>query len=124
MPETDKKNNNPSEMTIGQRIAYYRKKKGLTQKELSDKVGIERSLITNYEIGRVRIYDDMIIKIAIALNISSDSLLGLKDSISKNDTPSLKIIKRLKRIENLPLNQQKTILRNIDISIAGIEKET
>jgi len=109
--------------TIGKRIARFRKKQGLTQKELSEKIGIDRTLIANYEVDRVRIYDDMIARIAIALNISADVLLGVKEVIDKENTQSLKIMKRMRRIEKLPSMQQKTILRNIDLSLTGIEKE-
>ena len=64
--------------TIGQRIARIRKEKKFTQKELAKKIGIPRSLVSNYEIGRIRLYDEMVTRFAIALEVSADYLLGLK----------------------------------------------
>jgi transcriptional regulator with XRE-family HTH domain len=109
--------------TIGKRIARFRKKKGLTQKELAEKIGIDRTLITNYELGRARVYDEMLTRIALTLNVSADLLLGIKDNIDKKESHSLKIMKRVYRIEKLPLAQQKIILRGLDLNLTGIEKE-
>jgi transcriptional regulator with XRE-family HTH domain len=71
---------NLGDETIGQRIARIRKEKELTQKELANLIGIPRSLVSNYEIGRIRLYDEMVTRFAIALEISTDYLLGLKDN--------------------------------------------
>ena len=107
-------------MSIGERIAFFRKKNGLTQKELSEEIGVNRTLIANYELGRAHVYDDTLASIAMALNVSADILLGIKDGINKEKTPSLKITRRLKEIEKLPPNKQKIILRNIDLDLAGL----
>jgi transcriptional regulator with XRE-family HTH domain len=68
-----------SDFSIGQRIHKVRKKKGYTQKDLADKIGISRILVWNYENGRLRLYDEMVKRFAIALEVSTDYLLGLKD---------------------------------------------
>ena len=71
---------------IGHRIAMIRKKKGLTQQNLADKIGISRSLLSNYEVTRNRLYDEMLIRFAVALDVSLDYLVGFKDepeSLSK-----------------------------------------
>jgi len=39
-------------MELGNNIRLYRKKKGLTQLELADKVGLSRTSIVNIEAGR------------------------------------------------------------------------
>ena len=65
--------------TTGQRIAKLRKKQGMSQQTLADKIGINRYLVSDYEIGRARIYDEMVKRFAIALDVSTDYLLGLKD---------------------------------------------
>lgn len=48
----------------------------------------------------------------IALGTSSDAFLGLNGS--EIDTPSLKLVKRLKKIEALPPPKQKALLQTID----------
>lgn len=98
---------------IGKRIAKIRKEQGLTQKELADKIGIERYLLSDYELGRARIYDEMIIRLALVLSIGSDELLGLK-KMDNPTSPSLKLMKRLYKIDKLPLSKQKYLLKKID----------
>jgi len=111
-------------LNIGKRIAYFRKKRGLTQQELADKIGIDRTVIANYELSRARIYDEIIARLAVALKISADVILGIKDSTTpKNDNPTLKVMKRMRKIEELPASKQKIILRNIDLTIAGFKKD-
>lgn len=101
--------------TIGQRIARIRKQHGYTQQELANKIGIERNLISDYERGRIRLYDEMVTRFALALGAKTDDILGLKESnhIIKEE-PSLRITKRVIRIQNLPLSKQKSILQIID----------
>jgi DNA-binding XRE family transcriptional regulator len=82
MPQKPKENFIPLNLcdeTLGQRIARIRKKRKLTQKELADKIGITRSRLSNYEIDRNRLYDELLIRFAIALDVSLDYLVGLKD---------------------------------------------
>lgn len=64
--------------TLAERIKSFRKQKGYTQFELAEKIGISRDLLSSYELGRIRIYDEMICRLSIALEISTDSLLGMK----------------------------------------------
>lgn len=55
--------------TLGLNIAYYRKKRGLTQEQLAEQAGMERSRISKTEIAWAGISLDMIYKIADALEI-------------------------------------------------------
>lgn len=64
--------------TIGERIIEVRKYKGLTQEQLALKANINRSTLADYELNRSRIFSDILLRIAIALEVSTDSLLGLK----------------------------------------------
>lgn len=104
-------------MTIGQRIANFRKNLGLTQKQLAEKMGLMQSIISDYETGRLRLYDEMVARFAIDLNVSSDDLLGLSKVKNNSEKMDLKVTKRLRKIEQLPLSTQKTLLRTIDIFI-------
>jgi transcriptional regulator with XRE-family HTH domain len=65
--------------TIGERIAIIRRQKKITQKSLAIKMGLLNYLISDYERGRRRLYDEMVARFAIALEVSADYLLGLKD---------------------------------------------
>ena len=59
---------------IGQKIAYLRKMKGLTQAELADRAGIERTRYSRYECGYKYIPEEELAKIAAALGVTADKL--------------------------------------------------
>jgi len=100
--------------TIGKRLARLRKERGLTQTELATKVGIGQKLISDYEIEKLRLHSAMIRRIAIALDVTTDTILGFNKLKSIDSKPSLKIWRRLKKIEQLPLSKQKRLLASID----------
>jgi transcriptional regulator with XRE-family HTH domain len=122
MPRVPKKALPPltnSTETIGQRIARYRKLRGLTQQELAQLIGIEQNLVSDYERGVIRLYDEMVGRFAIALKTTADSLLGLSSKEPVGSNISLRFSKRLSVIETFPEAQKKRILRNLDDAIAG-----
>lgn len=55
--------------TLGLNIAYFRRKKGYTQEQLAEKVGVDRSRISKTEIAWVGTSLDIVYKIADALEI-------------------------------------------------------
>jgi len=106
--------------SFGRRLAVIRKGKGYTQVELAKKMGIIQVLVSDYERDKLRPYHNMISRFAQALEVSADELLGLK--APKNSETSLKVLRRIKKIETLPPTQQKTLLRTIDTFLKGAEK--
>jgi len=113
---------NLGDETLGHRIARLRKERGYTQAELSEKIGIIRELISDYERGRLRPNYEMIIRFALIFEVSSDELLGIKTPKRNPHTPSLKILRRLKKIEALPQSHQKFVLKAIDSHLKALEK--
>jgi transcriptional regulator with XRE-family HTH domain len=103
--------------TIGERIAHYRKLRGLTQIQLAQLIGIERILVSDYERGRIRLYDEMLGRFSVALKVSADTLLGLDKEASEVPDISLRLLKRLAVIETFPESRKKRILQTIDDSI-------
>lgn len=100
--------------TLGQRITRYRKENGLTQVQLAKKIGIIQSLVSEYEHGHLRPHPEMLARFALALNVSTDDLIGLNKPAQPKYTPSLRFLKRIKEIEELPESQQKILLKTID----------
>jgi len=107
---------------LGQRIARLRKEKGWTQTELAEKMGTIQRLISDYERDRLRPHPEMIVQFARALEVTADELLGLKPSKKNGKSPSLKILRRLNKIEDLPPFQQKILLNTIDTFLKGAGK--
>jgi transcriptional regulator with XRE-family HTH domain len=112
-----------TEETIGQRIARFRKMRGFTQKQLAEKIGIVQNLVSDYENGKLRLYDEMLAHFASALKVSADELLGLKKD-EELPALSLRFIKRLSVIETFPEAKKKHILRTLDDSIKANTSET
>lgn len=121
MPRIPKKQLVPlnlSEDTIGQRISILRKKLNLTQKKLAERIGIERIIVSDYERGRIRLYDEMVVRFAIALGVTTDKLLGLKPinipHYAELDSLNIRWLKKINEIKKLPESKQKEITRNIN----------
>ena len=68
-------------MKFNERLKKFREDKSLTQVQLSDLTGISARMIQKYEAGRARPRLDAAEKIAKALNITADELLGNADML-------------------------------------------
>lgn len=65
---------------VARNIKKYRAKKGMTLKELAEKVGITEATMQKYEAGNIKsITMDMFYKIADALGIPSENLSEWED---------------------------------------------
>lgn len=64
---------------IGERIRLARKKAGLTQQELSEKLSVTSETISRYESDLMAPKDDKKVALACMLNVSLDYLLGATD---------------------------------------------
>lgn len=67
---------------FGRKLRELRKQKNLTQKQLAALIGVKNSIISFYEVGDRMPSPEIIIKLAAALNVTCDYLLG----IEKNET--------------------------------------
>ena len=103
----------------GQRVAELRKQHGYTQKELAEKMGIAWSLISDYERGKLRLNDNVLRLLSTALGVSTDEILGLKPPDRAPAKPSLRIVRRVSKIESLPSSKQKALLQIIDGFLKG-----
>lgn len=85
-------------MTMGERIKALRIQHGLTQEELGQKVGVQKSAIYKYETGLVvNLKRSMIEKLALALGVKPTYLMGLSDeetTIPPGFEPLPKTVKR------------------------------
>ncbi len=113
-PEADR------DLAVGANVMRLRKQKGLTQEQLASDLGITQTLISKYETGRLQISAEMIVRFAKALNVSSDTILGIQDDDSDGYSPSLKIMRRLREIENMAPSDQKALLKTIDKYIQSL----
>ncbi|MGS2517582.1 helix-turn-helix domain-containing protein [Clostridioides difficile] len=99
--------------SLGDRIANLRKELDINQKELATKVGITEASLSRYENNLREPKSEIIVRLAKALETSTDYLLGVNDNtkISKED----KLI-----IENLSVSEKNKKLLE---KIYSLEKE-
>jgi len=70
---------------VGAKIKEYREKKGLSQKELAQLMGLGNTRVSNWELGISRPDVNMLSLLCKALDVSTDDLLGLEGQ--KNTPP-------------------------------------
>ena len=85
---------------VGKKIKEFRIKKGLTQKELGDKVGVKHNTKSGYEMGRVSPEQDSLFALSRALEVRIDDFFPAPED---NSLESLESI--LKGNENLDVEQ-------------------
>jgi transcriptional regulator with XRE-family HTH domain len=109
--------------TVGERIARLRKERGYTQIELAERIGTIQALISDYERDKLRLNGEMAVRFALALEVSTDELLGLAGTkTARGKKPSRKILRRMEQIEKLPAAQQALLLKTIDTFIKAAGK--
>jgi len=65
---------------IGQNIKRLREKAGLTQEDLARILGISRPAVTSIETGRRRVAADELVRLAKAIRVTADQILGLSSA--------------------------------------------
>ena len=109
------------EKTIGKRLREIRKRRGLTQAEVAGQLGLDQTLVSNYERGAARLHGALVAGFAKALRVSSDELLGLKPVKETQSPKTARLLKRLQKVEELPLSDQRTLLKLVQGLLARRE---
>jgi len=101
--------------TLGERLARLRKERGYTQAELAEKIGIIQALVSDYELDKLRMHAEMVIRFAKALGVSTDELLVGTKATERNGLPkNRRVLRRINQIDQLPKRDQEALLRTID----------
>lgn len=98
---------------VGMQIKKVRKQRGLSQIELGKKIGVSQQVITNYEREIREPAIDVLIKIAGALDVSLETLIGQKP-LKPDEQISRSLQKRFELIKKLPPEKQKAFIAFVD----------
>lgn len=122
-------------MEIGKKIKTMRKQKGLTQKELAQKLGVSQQMINQYENNSSNLTFETLQKIATALDVSINELIDesgtndyeiLKDNFDKSQDQDLFTRLGLKNIKyklnNIEYDITATIIQEADETMIIVEK--
>jgi len=94
---------------LSNRLVNLRKEKKISQGELAEKVGIHNNVLGRYERGEATPSVDMAAKIADALGVSLDYLIG------KTDVElDMSILEKMITIQKLPEEDKNCIMYSID----------
>ena len=101
-------------VTIGGNLREIRKRRGLTQVELSEKLGMEQTLYSAYERGRLRVPGGLIASFAQALHVSADEILGLRAPRPERTFRDPRLVRRLQELEKLSRANRQAMLKMLD----------
>lgn len=88
-------------MTIAESLKRFRTTKKLSQRQLAEKIGVPYQSYQTYEYGSSTPTAGVIIKIAQAFDVSTDYLLGLRDTPKPNEVSTEKTKKALALLDTL-----------------------
>ncbi len=100
-------------MSIGERIKQLRKKSGITQSALAEKLHVSGSTISQYENDEIKITIDNFIKIANIFNVPLDYLAGFIVEVKKEDAMK----------EDVTYNENEYELRELKMKVNALENE-
>ncbi len=101
-------------------MAELRKARNITQVQLAQTLGTTQRAITYYENEADYPPVDAIIRLADALGVSADELLGMKNGKttkgrSEQDDPNVRRLwKKFRQVTRLPHKDQRTVIRLIN----------
>ena len=111
-----------SKKEVGERIRRFREARDITQVQLAKTLGITQSNVSEMERGIRGVTAHQAVRLAKALRVSVDEILiGRNGTREKTPLESLKLLRRIQRIEKLPPPRQRVVLKFID---ALIDQET
>jgi len=100
--------------TIGRNLREIRKRRGMTQVELSAKLGMQQNLLSSYELGTLRLPGTLVASFAQALNVSADEILGLRTPKPERTFRDPRLVRRLQELEKLSRANRQAILKTLD----------
>lgn len=110
----------PFYRALGQRIAQFRKARGLTQQQLADALGIARQTVAHYEGGRLRIAVGLLPTLTEALQITVGDLLekAAKTTTNKRKRgPTSALERQIEKIGQLPQAKRRFVMEMLDTVI-------
>jgi len=108
------------EESFGERLARLRKAAGYSLRELAAEVGITHPMLVYYEKHAKYPSAHLLPRLAKALGVSADQLLGIEKAKANGRVRNTKLWRRFSQVEKLPPDQRKPIIQIID---AVLKKE-
>jgi transcriptional regulator with XRE-family HTH domain len=105
-------------VALGERMAQFRKARGITQVQIAQALGLTQQTYQSYEVGRRRLPVSLLPAIARALSVSLEDLFGESDSSPRKRGPAPKWQKQIEAIAQLPKAKQQFVAQMLDAVLA------
>jgi transcriptional regulator with XRE-family HTH domain len=119
MPRRRRANVPVDEKLIGRRLRELRKRRGRTQVEIAAALGVNQSLISQYERGETRLHGALVAAFARALKTTSDEILGLEKIPENGVLKDRRFLRRLQKIDQLSKRRKQALLKSLDMLLKG-----
>jgi transcriptional regulator with XRE-family HTH domain len=110
--------------TIARHLQEIRKRRGFTQTEIAERLGLNQPLVSQYERGDIRLHASLVAAFAKVLKVTADELLGLQESKDNGILSDRRLLRRLQKMETLSRRDKQALLRTIDGFLAGRARRT
>lgn len=110
---------------FGQRLKATREERGMTQRDLADRVKTQVAQISRYEHGLYLPNAETLVQLALVLKTDLDGLLLGKELPQGSEEPlkNLLLLERLSELDQLPREDQEMVVRLIDTVIKSRQGE-
>lgn len=96
-------------------LIAIRQKKGVSQVELAERMGITQRVVSFYEGKSEGPSPELLRRFALALGVDPKELIGIHKTELNGETPPLSLQKRLSVVARLPKEDQVYIAKTIDM---------
>jgi len=108
---------------FGRRLHALRRARGLTQTELADAIGSSQRAISHYETIADYPPAAVIVELARVLHVSTDELLGVKQSKAPKESAAIRRLwRKFQQVLSLPEKDRRAIIRMINSLVSAQQR--
>ena len=108
------------EKAVGRRLKELRQRRGDTQVEIAEKLGLTQGLVSAYERGELRLHGALLAAFAKVLHSSPDEILGFEKVKEDGVFKDRRFLRRLRKIDMLSKRDKLSLLGTIDAFLSKV----
>lgn len=113
-----------SKERIGERIRTIRERRGWSQGKLAEVLGAHPQNVSQIERGVRGVSLQQVVRMARILGVSTDEILGEREQDSGGVSGDRRLMRRLRRIRELPPSRRDALLKMIDGALGMADGES
>ena len=104
---------------FGERLCQLREERGLSQKQVAQRLGIKQQSYAAWERRIVALKPDQLTQLASILEVPVDALVGKSTARARKGGPVGKVRRVFEEVSRLPHHRQRKIIDVVETLIAG-----